>query len=141
MNYDFSFYMPVNIIGGNNVLQNNKSVFSQFGKRCLIVTGASSAKKSGALDDVVAILDDETPDTPVEPGTPETPDTPDEPVTPDTPETPDTPDVPENNENTGDNPNGSDADARESVYAYVAMITLVSSAAVFGVVLKKKRRA
>ena len=84
------------------------------------------------------ILDDETPDTPVEPGTPETPDTPDEPVTPDTP---DTPDVPENNENTGDNPNGSDADARESVYAYVAMITLVSSAAVFGVVLKKKRRA
>ena len=58
MSYDFSFYMPANIIGGNNVLQNNKSVFSQFGKRCLIVTGASSAKKSGALDDVVAILDE-----------------------------------------------------------------------------------
>lgn len=58
MTYDFSFYMPVNIIGGENVLQNNKSVFSQFGKRCLIVTGASSAKKSGALDDVIAILDE-----------------------------------------------------------------------------------
>ena len=58
MTYDFSFYMPVNIIGGENVLENNKSVFSQFGKRCLIVTGASSAKKSGALDDVIAILDE-----------------------------------------------------------------------------------
>ena len=58
MTYDFSFYMPVNIIGGNNVLQNNKGLFSQFGKRCLIVTGASSAKKSGALDDVIAILDE-----------------------------------------------------------------------------------
>lgn len=58
MTYDFSFYMPVNIIGGDNVLQNNKNIFSQFGKRCLIVTGASSAKKSGALDDVVAILDE-----------------------------------------------------------------------------------
>lgn len=58
MNYDFSFYMPVNIIGGNSVLENNKSVFSQFGKRCVIVTGASSAKKSGALDDVIAILNE-----------------------------------------------------------------------------------
>ncbi|MBR5246454.1 MAG: iron-containing alcohol dehydrogenase [Clostridia bacterium] len=58
MSYDFSFYMPVNIIGGSNILENNKGVFSEFGKRCLIVTGASSAKKSGALDDVVAILDE-----------------------------------------------------------------------------------
>ncbi|MBO5332891.1 MAG: iron-containing alcohol dehydrogenase [Clostridia bacterium] len=58
MTYDFSFYMPVNVIGGNSVLENNKSVFSQFGKRCVIVTGASSAKKSGALDDVIAILDE-----------------------------------------------------------------------------------
>ena len=58
MSYDFSFYMPVNIIGGSNVLQNNKNIFSQFGKKCLIVTGAASAKKSGALDDVVAILNE-----------------------------------------------------------------------------------
>ncbi len=58
MSYDFSFYMPVSIIGGSNVLQNNKNIFSQFGKKCLIVTGATSAKKSGALDDVVAILNE-----------------------------------------------------------------------------------
>ncbi len=58
MNFDFSFYMPVNIIGGNNVLQNNKNVFSEIGKRCLIVTGATSAKKSGALDEVIAVLDE-----------------------------------------------------------------------------------
>ena len=58
MKYDFSFYMPVNIIGGNNVLQNNKNLFSEIGKRCLIVTGAASAKKSGALDEVIAVLDE-----------------------------------------------------------------------------------
>ena len=50
--------MPVNIIGGDNVLQNNKNVFSEIGKRCLIVTGAASAKKSGALDEVIAVLDE-----------------------------------------------------------------------------------
>ena len=58
MTYDFSFYMPVNIIGDNNVLQNNKGIFSTLGKKCLVVTGASSAKKSGALDDVIAIFDE-----------------------------------------------------------------------------------
>lgn len=58
MNYDFSFYMPVNILGGKNALQNNKNIFSTFGKRCLIVTGASSAKKSGALDELIAVFDE-----------------------------------------------------------------------------------
>lgn len=54
--YDFSFYMPVNILGGNFVLKNNKAVFSELGKKCLIVTGNSSAKKSGALDDLMEIF-------------------------------------------------------------------------------------
>ncbi len=56
MNYDFSFYMPVNIFGGKNALQRNKNIFSDTGNRCLIVTGSSSAKKSGALDELVSIL-------------------------------------------------------------------------------------
>lgn len=58
MNYDFSFYMPVNILGGKNALQNNKNIFSDMGKRCLIVTGASSAKKSGALDELISVFNE-----------------------------------------------------------------------------------
>ena len=58
MNYNFSFYMPVNILGGKNALQNNKSIFLELGKKCLIVTGSSSAKKSGALDELISILDE-----------------------------------------------------------------------------------
>ena len=58
MAYDFSFYMPVNIISGKNVLQNNKSIFSSMGSTCLIVTGKNSAKRSGVLDDLLLILED-----------------------------------------------------------------------------------
>ena len=58
MNFDFSFYMPVNILGGNNALQNNKGIFSSLGEKCLIVTGKSSAKSSGALDDLITVLNE-----------------------------------------------------------------------------------
>ena len=58
MNYDFSFYMPVNILGGKNALQNNKGIFSTLGKKCLIVTGKTSAKKSGALDELIAVFNE-----------------------------------------------------------------------------------
>lgn len=58
MNYDFSFYMPVNILGGKDALQLNKSIFSSLGKKCLIVTGASSAKKSGALDELISVFNE-----------------------------------------------------------------------------------
>ena len=58
MTYDFSFYMPVNILGGKNSLQNNKNIFLSSGKKCLIVTGASSAKKSGALDELINIFNE-----------------------------------------------------------------------------------
>ncbi len=58
MNYDFSFYMPVNILGGKSALQTNKAIFSTLGKKCLIVTGNSSAKKSGALDELTSVLDE-----------------------------------------------------------------------------------
>lgn len=58
MTYDFSFYMPVNVLGGNNSLQKNKGIFAELGKKCLVVTGASSAKKSGALDDLIRIFDE-----------------------------------------------------------------------------------
>lgn len=51
-------YMPVKIISGKDCVKKNSSVFSSFGKKCLIVTGGSSAKKSGALGDCIFALDE-----------------------------------------------------------------------------------
>ena len=50
-----SFYLPTRVFFGENALQKNKNAIA-LGKHALIVTGASSAKASGALDDVVAVL-------------------------------------------------------------------------------------
>ncbi len=51
-----NFYMPTKIIAQNNSVLENSALFSQYGKRCLIVTGKSSAKICGALDDVISAL-------------------------------------------------------------------------------------
>lgn len=56
MNYNFSFYMPVNVMGGKNAVFSNIQIFKSLGKKCLIVCGKSSAKKSGAIDDVISVL-------------------------------------------------------------------------------------
>lgn len=55
MNYNF--YMPTRLFTGENCLLQNADVLTQLGKRCLVVTGASSAKKSGSLTDIKASLD------------------------------------------------------------------------------------
>lgn len=52
-------YMPARCIVGENAVMNNSSVFSAYGKNCLIVTGKSGAEKSGALGDVEAALEKE----------------------------------------------------------------------------------
>ena len=56
---DFNICMPVRIIGGENCVLKNSREFSKYGKKCLIVTSKSSAKKSGALDDVIFVLNKE----------------------------------------------------------------------------------
>ena len=48
-------YMPVRLVSGSGCVNANASLFE--GKRCLIVTGGSSAQKSGALDDVKNALE------------------------------------------------------------------------------------
>lgn len=58
MNCAFNFYMPVNILSGEDVLNQNKSIFTELGKKCLIVTGKTSAKKSGALDDIINLFNE-----------------------------------------------------------------------------------
>ena len=49
-------FMPVQLYSGEHSVEVNTDLFSEFGSRCVIVTGKSSAVKSGALDDVVSAL-------------------------------------------------------------------------------------
>ncbi|MBQ3125358.1 MAG: iron-containing alcohol dehydrogenase [Clostridia bacterium] len=53
---DMNFFAPVNIITGKDCVKNNADIFREAGKKCMIVTGKNGAKKSGALDDVIAVL-------------------------------------------------------------------------------------
>ena len=53
---NMNFYVPSNIITGKDCVKNNAKLFKNFGKKCVIVTGKTSAKKCGALDDVTTAL-------------------------------------------------------------------------------------
>lgn len=53
---EMNFFMPTRIITGKGCIEKNAAVFSKYGKSCLIVTGKTSAKKCGALDDVTNAL-------------------------------------------------------------------------------------
>lgn len=44
------------VVFGKNCIDKNKNRLLEFGKKCLIVTSKSGAKKSGALDDVISAL-------------------------------------------------------------------------------------
>ncbi len=50
------FHMPTKVIVGKNCIKENASMLAGLGSKALIVTGASSAKKCGALDDITAVL-------------------------------------------------------------------------------------
>lgn len=52
---NLKFLMPTKITVGENCVKNNFSDLI-LGKRCMIVTGKTSGKKSGALDDVTDVL-------------------------------------------------------------------------------------
>ena len=54
---DFSAHKPVKLILGNNCVKDNKEIFASLGKRALVVTGASSADKCGAMADVAEALE------------------------------------------------------------------------------------
>ncbi len=53
---NIAHFMPTRILGGEDCVRQNASEFAALGKRCLIVTGRSSALKSGALQDVMDAL-------------------------------------------------------------------------------------
>lgn len=48
--------MPTKIIMGNNCIEANKETIKNYGLNAMIVTGKSSAKKCGALDDITKTL-------------------------------------------------------------------------------------
>lgn len=52
----FDFYMPTQIITGRNAVKDNADKFA-LGKKAMIVSGRTSAKASGALDDVNSVLE------------------------------------------------------------------------------------
>lgn len=52
---DFRFFMPTNMVFGQDVVKKAGSNLA-LGKKALIVTGQSSARLSGALDDVLSVL-------------------------------------------------------------------------------------
>ncbi len=54
MSYDF--YMPVRVLGGEGVVKAQAQRLREYGERCLIVTGGSGAKSSGALQETQEAL-------------------------------------------------------------------------------------
>lgn len=53
---NFRFKIGTKVLFGKGCVRENKALFKDFGKRALLVTGKSSAKRSGALDDVIEVL-------------------------------------------------------------------------------------
>ena len=53
------FYLPTRLITGEHAVRNNAELLSEFGKRCLIVTSGSAAKRCGALEDVCQALEEQ----------------------------------------------------------------------------------
>lgn len=52
-------FMPVKVVSDENCVIKNSKIFKAFGSRCLVVTGGSSAEKSGALADCLQALEKE----------------------------------------------------------------------------------
>ena len=52
-----NYYLPVRLLCGEGVVMQNAEKIAAFGKRCLLVTGGSSAMRCGALADVKKALD------------------------------------------------------------------------------------
>ncbi len=51
-----NYYMPVQLFTGTHSVAEHAELFPRFGSRCLIVTGKTSAVRSGALQDMTDVL-------------------------------------------------------------------------------------
>ncbi len=52
-----TFYNPTSVVTGRGCIAKNAQTIARYGKRCLIVTGRTAARASGALSDLTAALD------------------------------------------------------------------------------------
>ncbi|HOM01882.1 MAG TPA: iron-containing alcohol dehydrogenase family protein [Acetivibrio sp.] len=55
---NFKFKIGTKVLFGRECVKENKGIFKDFGKRALFVTGKNSAKASGALKDVIFVLEE-----------------------------------------------------------------------------------
>ena len=53
-----NFYMPTRLFTGENCVSRNSGLFASCGSRCLIVSGKHAAKESGALEEVLKVLEE-----------------------------------------------------------------------------------
>ena len=53
-----NFYMPTRLFTGENCVSRNSGLFASCGSRCLIISGKHAAKESGALEDVLKVLEE-----------------------------------------------------------------------------------
>ncbi len=53
---DFTYYMPTRVFWGEGCLARRGDAISRFGTRALVVTGKTSARVSGAMDDIAGAL-------------------------------------------------------------------------------------
>lgn len=56
---NFNFFLPTRLITGRDCVKTHSHLFKQFGDRCLLVISGSAAEKSGALQDVTQVLEEE----------------------------------------------------------------------------------
>lgn len=54
---DFTFHMPVQVFSGDGCLAREGAVLRTLGKRCVVLTGQHGAAASGALDDLLPLLE------------------------------------------------------------------------------------
>lgn len=54
---DFAYLMPTKLYFGKDCVLKNSDLFKSFGKKALIVTGHSSAKKNGSQNDIISVLE------------------------------------------------------------------------------------
>ncbi len=53
---EFKFFLPTRVFFGNDAVNNDTEYLKQLGKSCLLVTGRSSSKKNGSLNDITFVL-------------------------------------------------------------------------------------
>lgn len=55
----FQYFMPTKVLLGENVILNNSELISKLGSKAFVITGKSSSKKNGSLEDVIKALNKE----------------------------------------------------------------------------------